>query len=74
MKIELVNTTTGERTDLRFVEGLHIRFNGDVSPEARAAFAELARERERLGRLIVPSQGVSVEQIMLLLAEHDAST
>lgn len=71
MKIELVNTVTSERTDLRFVGGLHIRLIGDVSPEVRAAFAELVRERERLGRLIVPSQGVSVEQIILLM-DRDA--
>lgn len=42
--IELVNTTTGERVNLLYVDGLHIELGG-VSPDVYAEFKRLDYQR-----------------------------
>ena len=56
--VELVNTVTSERIDLRFVDGLSIKLVGDVPPEVRAAFEEMAQARARWQQYVYGALGV----------------
>ena len=68
MSVELVNTVTGERIDLRFVEGLSI--SGDLSPAVIAEFEQVRRFRERWHEICSSALGVPAHLLIAHLTAH----
>ena len=56
--IKLVNTTTGERTDLRFVDELRLV---GIPPELHDEFMQLAAERRRIREFLSGALGVPAD-------------